>query len=378
MSSSLPHEPGDGETLIFAPKNGGDSRIGRSFGTKSRIGENETRMIRRLYERAPLYRKFKCFSTTCVYRKYTEHVQFRRATPDDYENVVSIRPNVYNGYDYIPDTYHQLLKYNTGYVGFIEKEMVCFQFAAEIDNGRSVMIQSGRIKEKYEGLGLVSAMIKYGFNDVSQSANRVVSVTRSPSARDKLLKRNAHLLCTMDRLVFSTSREALVSTYRSANVDMSFPVVADASLLNDIFISQETTPNIFPENRLVIRGTVYELMDSNIDQILGLSDQVLVSRDSDTSSATLISFASIWHCYPTSVVFINLYGDMVDEKDICGHILRHTASMASSCREKVVVYVVCTKQYHKQTVRNVMEKHSWEFLTAHNLYAIEETFNRTS
>jgi len=34
----------------------------------------------------------------------------RRATPDDYEAVKAIRDNVYNGYDYLPNMYHQYLE----------------------------------------------------------------------------------------------------------------------------------------------------------------------------------------------------------------------------------------------------------------------------
>ena len=39
-----------------------------------------------------------------------ENLTFRRATLDDYENVVSINKEVYDGFDYIPFNYQALLK----------------------------------------------------------------------------------------------------------------------------------------------------------------------------------------------------------------------------------------------------------------------------
>ena len=50
-----------------------------------------------------------------------ENLTFRRATLDDYENVVSINKEVYDGFDYIPFNYQALLK-NDRTFGYIAEE----------------------------------------------------------------------------------------------------------------------------------------------------------------------------------------------------------------------------------------------------------------
>ncbi|XP_033747226.1 uncharacterized protein LOC117332435 [Pecten maximus] len=322
-----------------------------------------------------LYWTLMSFSTSHGAWKWADRLRIRRTTVDDYEGVVSVRSDINRGCDYIPGTYRQLLKHNTGYAGFIDHELVSFMFAAEIDNGCSVVIQSGRIKEEYEGRGIISAMKKHSFHDLSRTATRSVSVTSSPFACDILLQRNARLLCKMERLIFATSRHALKNTQRSPKVDQSSTIPADDAFLKNIFLSSEITSTIFPENRLVIRGTPYELVTSNIERILCLSDQILVSKDYGTGSANLISFGSTWRSNHTDVVFINLFGESVDDKIIFEHVHRHVAGKTSSCEDKIIMYIVCTKQQHEETVKRVLKKHSWELLVVHDLYAIEESYS---
>ena len=50
--------------------------------------------------------------------KKANDIKVREATPDDYEAVMAIDTNIYDGYDYLPKMYHTYMKdpRRTGYV----------------------------------------------------------------------------------------------------------------------------------------------------------------------------------------------------------------------------------------------------------------------
>ena len=54
--------------------------------------------------------------------KQPEGLTFRDATEDDYEAVLAINNNVYDGRDYIPDRYHRFLKDPSKYAYVAEKD----------------------------------------------------------------------------------------------------------------------------------------------------------------------------------------------------------------------------------------------------------------
>ncbi|XP_069139321.1 histidine N-acetyltransferase-like [Argopecten irradians] len=83
---------------------------------------------------------------------------FRTTTAEDYDDVISLRRHLYGGTDKIPYRYYELLEHSTGFAGFINSTMVCFMFAAIIDDGKSVLIQAIRVRKEYEGKGAYSRL----------------------------------------------------------------------------------------------------------------------------------------------------------------------------------------------------------------------------
>ncbi|XP_060081233.1 uncharacterized protein LOC132560589 [Ylistrum balloti] len=300
-------------------------------------------------------------------------LRIRPTTADDYDGVVSIRDDINRGFDYIPGTYHELLKYNTGYGGFIDSNLVAFLFGAVIDDGRTIAMQSGRVKRGYEGQGITSEMKEHCLMNLSKTATKSVIVISSQNTYNCLIEKNVQLLCKMERLAFSASRQSLYGQC-STRGETSCLKRADSDFMKNLFLDPKTTSVMFPGNRIVIRGTPYDLVTSNIDRIMCCSDQILVSRRRDTDGVNFMSITSTWRCNTTTVLYINLFGERADESIISQHVHMQIARILSSCEENIVLYVTSVMQHHLETIKRVLEKHSWIYLEGLTLFAIEKSF----
>ncbi|XP_033756195.1 histidine N-acetyltransferase-like [Pecten maximus] len=301
-------------------------------------------------------------------------LNFRKTTEDDYDDVVSIRKHLYGGMDYIPGLYHDLLEYNTGFAGFIGNQMVCFMFAAVVDDGKSILIQSIRVREKYEGKGVYSRLRAFCFKNLNPTTNKSVLMI-SPDYFEKLPQRSAKLVFSRHAMNFETTKMSLQSLLRSRNVSSALEKV-DAFYLERLFLAQSATQYLFAENRVVINWVPYEILSSNIDSILRGHEMfatAVAEHDFHFQTCSpMISGVTVYQCEAGTFVNIDLFGELDDARIISDHVNTHLGRCLDKCEEVIVMYVTYQKQQNTDILLQVLSKLNCRKVDEDIMYGIEK------
>ncbi|XP_033756193.1 uncharacterized protein LOC117338938 [Pecten maximus] len=302
-------------------------------------------------------------------------LKFRRTTANDYDGVVSIRKHLPDGTDYIPSQYHKLLESNTGFAGFIGNQMVCFMFAAVIDDGKSILVQSIRVREEYEGMGVYSRLRAFCIKDLSRIAKKGVFTINSPGYYKKLLQGSAKLVFLRHAMKFKTTKTSLQSLLRSRNVCSALEKV-DASYLEKVFLTQSATRYLFPENRVVINWGPYEILSSNIERILRGNEMFATTvSEKDLSCKILspmISAVTVFQCEAGTFVNLDLFGNICDEIIISDHVNTQLGRCLDKCDEVIVMYVTYQKQQNTDILLQVLSKLNWRKVDEVDMYGMEK------
>ncbi|XP_033756194.1 histidine N-acetyltransferase-like [Pecten maximus] len=301
-------------------------------------------------------------------------LKFRKTKADDYDDVVSIRKHLYDGIDYIPSRYHELLEYNTGFAGFIGNLMVCFMFSAVIDDGKSILIQSIRVRKEYEGKGVYSRLRAFCFKKLLHTTNKSVLVI-SPDYFEKLPQGSAKLVFSRYAMNFETTKASLQSLLRSGNVSSALEKV-DAFYLGRLFFTKSSTQYLFPENRIVVKWVPYEILSSNIDRILRGHEMfatALAEQDFHYKTCSpMISAVTVYQCKAGTLVNIDLFGELDDARIISDHVNTHLGRCLDKCHEVIVMYVTYQKQRNTDILLQVLSKLNCRKVGEDIMYGIEK------
>ncbi|VDI27801.1 Hypothetical predicted protein [Mytilus galloprovincialis] len=252
----------------------------------------------------------------------TKRITFQRVKVDDYYKVLSIRSpdDVYEGYDYLPDRFHKLISSSSieGYAASIDNKLVAFQLVNLLDDGRTVLTQAGRVDKEYEGTGLYNALdsfTQHNYNLLGRQ--RTFSFDEHNQTLMKhLYARKMETVMSRDVSAYhvKSHKEILKNnTIGPSNNNTIFPVH-----LKEVFKSEKTSRELFPEGRMLCFYVPYKLKDSNIPLIYSQGTKVLGSF---TEGSLLVTAGTSFQCSKGHVFVLDVYGTL--NETFVKHILQH-------------------------------------------------------
>ncbi|XP_021344589.1 uncharacterized protein LOC110444544 [Mizuhopecten yessoensis] len=256
--------------------------------------------------------------------------------------------------------------------------MISFMFAAVIDDGQSVLMQSARVREEYVGRGILSQKKKYCFNILARSAERSVYCTTNSSVLGRLQKKGALVVFQRNVAIFKTTNHTLKRTALASDVQLTPLDIVDAKLMEKIFLSRHAKHNLFPEKRIVVKCVPYQLVVSNIDRIFNSNAKLFasVTKDEDQkcfNAPLLISATTSMPCEAGTVIYLDFYGEIYDKELVTAHISKQMSEYLNTGNERLVLYVTYGKEHHIGTVQRLLSMYSWELTDSEINFGIEET-----
>ncbi|XP_069135207.1 uncharacterized protein [Argopecten irradians] len=314
----------------------------------------------------------------CVDRKCElSQLYIRQTTPDDHDDLVSLRKHVYDGKDYIPSSYHDLLKCNTGVAGYIDNKMVGFIFASIIDDGTTVLLQSGRVRIGYEGLGIVSQLKRYYFRNLPAGVNKSVINTSSPEALRHAQRRGSPVVFQRNAITFRTSKTDINAWFQT--IRPNFPTLesVDIHYFKRICRSRESKTILFPEDRIVLKRVPYRLLTSNTSHVFSCNPKMFASKcetEKRPEIPSMMSASTNLSCEVGMVMYLDLYGDISDVENVTDHVGKQLSYCLDTYEGDILfLYITCAAQFSVEDVARVLSVFPLELVGNEVTYCVEET-----
>ncbi|KAK6183167.1 hypothetical protein SNE40_010696 [Patella caerulea] len=250
-----------------------------------------------------------------------DRLVIRQATLEDYQGVMDIG-KVYHGRDYLPAMYGTYLKKFNCYVGEIDGEIVAFHGDRLVDGGATIATAAARVKESYQGHGILGAMLKY----VYDSYKHVTSVKYETMTTNNVnigvngerIKRKFTQI--LERVYVEIIGE--VGDFKPDAIEYDQLKVQELSSenLKDIFESKDMCSKLFPGERIVPNWYPYRLLPENIPLMMdGL--KFWGTKCSDQSKYTTLTVTDHFNLGKRLMFKLCVYGN--ESTDIKHHVVKH-------------------------------------------------------
>ncbi|XP_076453576.1 histidine N-acetyltransferase-like isoform X2 [Babylonia areolata] len=277
----------------------------------------------------------------------------REATVEDYQAVLDIEPEGYQGHDYLPATFRSLVEGHEvkGYVSLNQGRVVGFLSTKIVDGGQTVLTSAGRVHPDHRGQGL------YG-----RFKQRVLKpFVTSPSVQ--------HLVFSVD----NTNMENRGQSLRQYNVVMEKKVTWMRMEVDQVRAELSTGPvhsmcppqpltyqqlhsllsqppshlsHLFPQQRILLNWEPYRVMADNTDVIANsCRDRVFVAAGAESIGkgnnfpVTLMSCGSHYPCQRGRMYDVDIFGSGSDA-EMCDHLVWHLLRLTEIAKEKSAVMTV--------------------------------------
>ncbi|XP_060075930.1 histidine N-acetyltransferase-like [Ylistrum balloti] len=306
-----------------------------------------------------------------------ENVYYRRATADDYTEVVSLRDNLYHGLDYLSSQYHHLLANHTGFCGYSDNQMVSFMFAALIDDKETIVVRAARVKKEFEKRGIYTKMKNFCLQSFSKTVIRQSSCLFSCDHRDNAIAKGGKLVWQRARITLTTEKLSKQTLFQSESLHVSMTMV-DANSLAELFCSPEAINHLLPENFIVVNSIPYKLRPSNISHFL-TSDRAMCASypktqdRSQMSIPVLVSIANKIKCEAGTRLNLDFYGDICHEEHVAHHIVAQMARYISVDDVKIFIFVTFPMHKSDDVLLKVTEQLSLRVMSRGFHYGIEHS-----
>ncbi|XP_050404661.2 uncharacterized protein LOC126820621 [Patella vulgata] len=245
----------------------------------------------------------------------------RRATLEDYQGVMDIG-EIYQGRDYLPAKYEKYFKKFNCYVGEIDGEIVTFHADRLVDGGATIATAAARVKERYQGQGILGAMLK----NVYDSYKHVTSVKYEMMTTNNVniglngerIKRKFTQI--LERVLVEIIGE--VRDFKPNNMESDETKVQEltAGDLKEIFQSKDTCSRLFPGDRILPSWYPYRLLPENIPLMMD-GFKFWGTKSSDQSTYTALSVTEHFNLGERLMSKMCMYGS--DAIDIKQHVVKH-------------------------------------------------------
>ncbi|XP_071182006.1 uncharacterized protein [Mytilus edulis] len=262
----------------------------------------------------------------------SEQREVRRVNDADYDDVVSIRSSVYDGYDYLPFQFKSLINHpdNEGYATIVNGQFVAFCMVSKVDGGETMVTRAGRINKQFEGHGIYKALKSFikqrqcngtvcNHAYIATDTNQMISGAISRGELAVLEKKNTVFYKPEHDL------RALIEVMDSPK----YSRIMSPEDMEDVFQSNDTCIKLFPEARIMCNIVSYRLKKSNIPLIF--SDLTLIVGTYD-SEWQLITCGSYSKCEKGHVYELYVYGNSCFMSE---HVTIHLKNILKYCNSEL-------------------------------------------
>ncbi|KAM3924068.1 putative N-acetyltransferase 16 [Leptodactylus fuscus] len=228
-------------------------------------------------------------------------IDFGPATPEDYEDVMSISVGIYNGTDYLPFKYHSWLKdpQRRMYLAKCEGKVVGFESFILVDDGTTAVAEALRVAPWMRGRGVAGMTEKFRFNTLQSYHPEVerVRMTRAENPPASVLKKykligNKAVMAVLlpaDQLV--TTIKLLESRVNNLDTSKNLSVLGTEEILR-FFEESKSREDLLPGGLIVQGWLPLTTHKSNLNLLLKRKIVWIYSHLGDSSDLTASSKAT--------------------------------------------------------------------------------------
>ncbi|CAH1798812.1 unnamed protein product [Owenia fusiformis] len=287
----------------------------------------------------------------------------RIATQGDYQAVLDINRNVYNGLDYLSSKYHEYLndpRRNLG-VAIVDGRIVVFEMAYVIDGDTSITWQARRVHKDFQGLGLsnklghyLQSILKERYPKLKRehytSANwPLISKVLSKRPKEKLVMKRPRVSfdtnpTDLNQILKNQSKkqEDLIDALKKIHVlSIEEGVVA---------LKNCDWSSLFPTGFLIANWEPYMIQYAS-NYPLFLQDSTMVATRDKSGQVESISFGTIINSPAALRYRADYYGN--SEQDAIHHIVKHAVLISQLDQKRDISYsILLPETLDKQAIKD--------------------------
>ncbi|XP_069121110.1 histidine N-acetyltransferase-like [Argopecten irradians] len=308
-------------------------------------------------------------------------IECRKVTLDDYDEVINIRKDVYDGLDYLPALYRTMMTNHIGYVLTLNKKIIAFESISVIDDGESIVGRALRISKAYEGRGLVHQMEDFIRKDIAGNSRlkHNVFTTGNKTIMERNLKVNKGQLILQKGILLYKGDISKVVPFL-LNVDMLTTRILNKDDLKKLMTSKLDTDRLFPQGRIIVDWVPYRLLASNVDHFFNDFCHILGSGDGNSDRIECMTVA-VGYTAPKGIRYIvEMYGTFTEET-FSDHIVQHLKRCSTLDTEHINFSLHYeTGKHNPDTITKTMHQFNMNKSDTHFtiMYGVEEPLDLLS
>ncbi|XP_060075967.1 histidine N-acetyltransferase-like [Ylistrum balloti] len=263
-------------------------------------------------------------------------IECRKVGIEDYDSVMAIRTDVYDGLDYLPALYRTIMTNHTGYAVFVNEIMVGFECVSLIDDGETLIARAARIRKEYVGRGLAYHLRNAITRDNANKPKLIRSVYTS--GNKTLLQRveegRAELVLQKAILFYKGLMSNILPSLPT--VDNTIVRILTKEDLKKLLSSKTDTDKLFPQRRIIVDWVPYRLLATNVDHFFNEFCHILGSdlKDGKSEGLECISLA-VGYSVPNGIRYnVELYGNFTEEI-LSIHMAEHLGKCSTFGKENI-------------------------------------------
>ncbi|KAK6169296.1 hypothetical protein SNE40_020376 [Patella caerulea] len=275
---------------------------------------------------------------------------YRRATIDDKENILGISDNIYNGRDYLPELYDDVI-YNKDMRGYVCEErgkVLGFFFVHIVDDSETIVRRAGRVKSSHQGQGIFKNLMEYMIKDCAslpkvKYASIAIDGTHREKVSNYLKRENYRHAQTMNFHLFKFNIQD-VPTLSLENNALHISEIT-SNLLKDILKNQTSRDYLFPDNIVRIHSVPFKPIEANIKSFVNKRTYIIGSfakykgdeegdiSDLDPCTIRLMTLASFYTCKGGLAYQLDIFGNRTE--DLGDHLYYHMQKIKTMANSHV-------------------------------------------
>ncbi|XP_062904827.1 histidine N-acetyltransferase [Mobula hypostoma] len=208
----------------------------------------------------------------------SHELEFCLAQVDDFEQVMSISVNIYNGLDYLPDRYHRWLKDPLRRVILAKKEgkVVALLSARIVDNSRTAIMEGLRVAPSERGKGIAGIIQQYVFALVKSQfpSLEVQRYTRQGGLNPDVFTK-FRLICSQEVLDLHFVAEELqpmvdatIGHLKASKHEWEEPIQLAAGDVKRVFLDRQVVEEVLPGGIIIQDWIPYKPLEGNLEVLL--------------------------------------------------------------------------------------------------------------
>ncbi|XP_050392957.2 histidine N-acetyltransferase-like [Patella vulgata] len=275
---------------------------------------------------------------------------YRRATLDDKEDVLAISDNIYNGRDYLPELYDDVIYDNDkqGYVCEEKGKLLGFFFAHIVDNSETIVRRAGRVKPSHQGQGIFRNLMENMMSDCASLPNvksTSISVGGIPTKQvlNYLKRENYRHVQTMNFHLYKFNIREIPTISCENNALLIQEITSN--ILTDILKNQTSRDYLFPDDVVRIHSVPFKPIKANIKSFVNKRTYIIGSfnkykgeeevdiSDLDLCNIRLMTLASFYTCKDGLAYQLDIFGNRTE--DLGDHLYYHMQKIKTMANSHV-------------------------------------------